>query len=1089
MLSRRILISFLYTLLFSITGWAQQTDAFHPFSNDEAWSYVSSEYFDVYYTAGDKAAASKVARYAELARYELGVLYDYKPTSRYLIVYADDAVKFLETNISRGRGAPQPATFNLPQMTAFILHPGSNEQLFKEVKREVSQLILREFSYGEGLGASIQRQILFSNPRWFSDGLSEYVAGGWSYEDEMWISNIQSDDLLNLALEGDDYANRIVRKSVWRYVAHEYGEQKLSEIIYLVNISHSIESGVISVLGITLGTLTARWREYITTRTSTRSATRMAVKDIPDTEGMTLKSDQELIGFAFNESQNLFAVYLNKQGTHTLELFSPETQKFVSTPIHSGMGSLESIGLNFQYPIAWSQDGSQLATTFYQNKAFYLAYYDLESKTVSSFPIDSAFDKINSINWSHDGQSIVVSALHEGRTDIFTTKAGEATFKSLTDDAFDNLEPVWSLDDQAIFFASNRDTAVLEAASPNWDNYKRTFDLFKIDRSTLALSLEQLTFSPTINERQPQAISSFELGYISDEFGVRNLHKINVFLKKSEPISNLSSGIEYIQASEKWAAMTIPIAGRRKLMWTATRNLNALRAPEPTLLRLEYLAAYRDQLAREEALEKRADEKAAQFEETEVTEPEPEEEELSPAIEAEEKSEKKPVRYYIFDEEDEPYELARPESVVFGVPDASESSVPYANIFGDLSPPKLEAFRVSGDLPAKNVWAADYVGLGVIYDYIPRFGLELNMGFTDLLKNHRIDAVIRPYLNLKNADAQIRYTYQKKRLDIWGEAGIQSRLYRPDNTSATLDTLIFRYDKAQVKVGATYPLSSFLAVEGSAGFYSLSRKDLNLRRPELRDDSDELVSASVAVRYNKTQHTDGFFYKGLAADLSVESMYSLALSDFAFHTARLQLRHYLPVHKQIVLATQVKSAISIAENRQQSYLGGIDDWIVGHFFDPTGGPVIGNNQVSEDLYKFGFQDFITPVRGFSFNSRKGSKYVLMNTELRIPVTRLLKHSLHSGALYNLEIIPFVDAGTIWDQGNPFSQKNPTDTQIVGSPPVTVLLQTLKSPFLFGFGAGVRTNIVGYSIRLDLSWGVDDSTLQQPVLSASMAKNF
>ena len=80
------------------------------------------------------------------------------------------------------------------------------------------------------------------------------------------INSMEVDDLLEMAFEGNEPIHRLIRKSIWHFITHEYGEQKISEIIYLVNISHSIESGIISVLGINLNTLTARWKEFLTVR-------------------------------------------------------------------------------------------------------------------------------------------------------------------------------------------------------------------------------------------------------------------------------------------------------------------------------------------------------------------------------------------------------------------------------------------------------------------------------------------------------------------------------------------------------------------------------------------------------------------------------------------------------------------------------------------------------------------------------------------------------------------------------------------------------------------------------------------------------
>jgi hypothetical protein len=72
------------------------------------------------------------------------------------------------------------------------------------------------------------------------------------------------------------------------------------------------------------------------------------------------------------------------------------------------------------------------------------------------------------------------------------------------------------------------------------------------------------------------------------------------------------------------------------------------------------------------------------------------------------------------------------------------------------------------------------------------------------------------------------------------------------------------------------------------------------------------------------------------------------------------------------------------------------------------------------------------------------------------------NSLNTNPAYNIELIPFFDIGTTWTQGNPLSQKNPIDTEVINSYPLTITVQTLKSPFLMGFGAGTRLQMFGYS---------------------------
>ncbi|MEM7658630.1 MAG: hypothetical protein AAF399_21070, partial [Bacteroidota bacterium] len=194
---------------------------------------------------------------------------------------------------------------------------------------------------------------------------------------------------------------------------------------------------------------------------------------------------------------------------------------------------------------------------------------------------------------------------------------------------------------------------------------------------------------------------------------------------------------------------------------------------------------------------------------------------------------------------------------------------------------------------------------------------------------------------------------------------------------------------------------------------------------------------------------------------------------------------------KLVIASRVASTINLPKDLRQFYMGDTDRRLHRPvIFQNRERSARVQNQVTDtSLYTVPFLEFITPVRGFLPNTRNGSRYVVANLELRIPLSYLMKRSLPAKSLHNLEIIPFIDAGTVWVDGNPFSQKKPTDTQFIPNGPITVTLQTLKSPFLIGFGSGVRTNVLGWSVRMDLAWGLDDYTLQRPILTSSVAKNF
>ncbi|MEM6804386.1 MAG: hypothetical protein AAF696_23505, partial [Bacteroidota bacterium] len=241
--------------------------------------------------------------------------------------------------------------------------------------------------------------------------------------------------------------------------------------------------------------------------------------------------------------------------------------------------------------------------------------------------------------------------------------------------------------------------------------------------------------------------------------------------------------------------------------------------------------------------------------------------------------------------------------------------------------------------------------------------------------------------------------------------------------------------------------------------------------------------------FDNVKEEEGFEYRGTRVRMGGRSYFSQNAKDFAFHHIHGEVSHFQEIYSKIVLASRVSASFNLPNTATQFYLGSVSNQLALVEFANNNGQPVRNNSVDTSLQNFNFIDFVMPMRGFYPNTRQGSRYIVGNFELRIPLSRLLKSTLNSNALYNLEIIPFLDAGTVWVDGNPFSQKKPTDTQFISTGNISVKLQTLKSPFLIGFGSGLRTNILSYSVRTDIAWGLDDGTLQRPILTVSLGKNF
>jgi outer membrane protein assembly factor BamA len=272
-------------------------------------------------------------------------------------------------------------------------------------------------------------------------------------------------------------------------------------------------------------------------------------------------------------------------------------------------------------------------------------------------------------------------------------------------------------------------------------------------------------------------------------------------------------------------------------------------------------------------------------------------------------------------------------------------------------------------------------------------------------------------------------------------------------------------------------------VGGGAHLALLERKNIELLIPKTIDGTELMTGLRLNLTYDKTRNNGLYIAEGTFATLDVANAYSLNVKGHNFVTAKFDVRKYIPV-KRFQLAGRLSGAWSGGPMQQQFFMGGTNEALFSKFNNPSDFPI-----ESPNLPAMHYMEYVTPVRGFQFNGRNGTKYIAANAELRIPITRIFRNYLNSTPLYNIEVIPFFDIGSTWTKGNPLSQKNPIDTQTIDSYPLTITVQTLKSPFLMGFGAGTRMQMFGYSMRLDLAWGVDDYTILSPRLHLSMGKNF
>ncbi|NTV82707.1 MAG: hypothetical protein HGA23_00220 [Bacteroidales bacterium] len=404
--------------------------------------------------------------------------------------------------------------------------------------------------------------------------------------------------------------------------------------------------------------------------------------------------------------------------------------------------------------------------------------------------------------------------------------------------------------------------------------------------------------------------------------------------------------------------------------------------------------------------------------------------------------------------------------------------------------PKRLNYRVEYSI---NQMAAqlDFTSLNFFYqpfggggDYgINNLGLNgfFQVGMTDLLENHRIIGGFRMPLSLNNIEYLFSYANLTKRLD---KEVLVVRQATENEYYIGFYVFIERFRSYQLYYTLKYPFSPVLAVKGTANFrYQkstfLSTNEFALKEPDL---NEYWGGVKGEVIYDDTKDIGLNLMSGTRFKIFGEYTQVIGeQQDKSMFVVGLDIRNYQKVHRSLIWANRLAASTSFGKNKLIYYLGGVDNWLSPKFLVST--PV--------DLsMNYAYQAMATNLRGFYQNARNGNSFVVYNSELRFPVFRYLyNRPLKSDFLNNFQLVTFGDVGLAWAGKDPYSENNSFYTRYIEDGSLVIMVREQKEPLVGGFGFGARTRILGYFLRGDVAWGVEDRRVNEPVFYLSLSLDF
>jgi hemolysin activation/secretion protein len=294
---------------------------------------------------------------------------------------------------------------------------------------------------------------------------------------------------------------------------------------------------------------------------------------------------------------------------------------------------------------------------------------------------------------------------------------------------------------------------------------------------------------------------------------------------------------------------------------------------------------------------------------------------------------------------------------------------------------------------------------------------------------------------------------------------------------------VYKIQNYEAKYLLKYPFSEVASVRLTANARYDLNSPLSVDQASLEAPNEHDIYGGLKLEYvyDITRSVATNIRYGTRFKLWGEYMQQIDEQQSDFFTFGLDFRHYQKIHRTLVFATRFAASTSLGSQRLVYFMGGVDNWMGAKFDNSI--------QISPNE-NYQFQTIATPMRGFHQNARNGNTFAVLNNELRFPIFKYLaKNPIRSDFISNFMIIGFADIGSAWTGKNPYDLENSFNTTVIDGKNYEVILNNQKEPIVYGYGGGLRSKILGYYVRFDLAWGVDDGVVLKPVSYFSLALDF
>ncbi|MES1215014.1 MAG: hypothetical protein ABUT20_05825 [Bacteroidota bacterium] len=1083
------------------------------------WKYYQTENFNTYFAQDGLELGKYAAQIAETELPKLEEFVEYGLQRRANIVVYNTFDELQQSNI--GIGIDWQNTGGVTKLVnnkMLVSFDGNHDNLRRQVRQGIARILVDNLLFGDDLGEFATNQALLDLPKWLTDGYVAYAAENWSpaMDDETKSALLSGryNNFYQFAFEKPDIAGH----AFWYYFANKYGKNKTTYLLYLSRIYRNLNN---ASLKIAKKKFKEVLKDYMTEEAARYYKDLKGRRSVP--KGQLSVSEEtrkkDFIRFNANPLPRSFtyAVVEFRDGQYKVVLNENFTNRKVLLKLGTRSGDKEQ---NPNYPIlAWDNKGTRLAVIYNSEGKTKLFIYDAINRVKIMKQDMPMFSQIQDMKYMLDANTLLLSAVKSGQTDIFTYKIDKQTVEQITNDVYDDLDASFVAfpNKTGIIYSSNRPSA--DAASSSDSLPAKHFNVFLIDNWNKSdfKQISQLTNMRYGNARYPSQYNTSHFTFVSDENGINNRYAgffkteragLDTLIFIGDEILRNPQPKEVDSLLKDWNKQDIDSVGfvsvtndsayifplsnyQSSLLETRTAGdhtlvsevvkqgdykfLYRLRVDENTLKRRNISAAPTEYVKKLLEEDRKALGKATQFQQAKKDSNAKKQEDFFQNEFQNEKADSGSQVGKVFSAEEIPKEetILKKAKLYEYRPIKFSSDYAVTGFNNNVLVSRFQPYQ-GGNGPVNLSNGDPFNGM-------------IRVGISDLMEDWKIAGGFRISPDLKNKEYIFSTQYLKKRLD-YGFTYYRSSVLNPplydDSTAFDVKefsnlyqfTVAYPFDKVRsLRFNVAYRRDKDVKLAND--FYSES-----LKRPDVRQ-----AYALLHIEYvydNATSKTLNI-WNGLRYKIYLDWNSRIKKDGEDDHPYTFNLgfdaRHYLPIYRNLIWALRAAGDYSWGPEKFIYYLGGVDNWLFPKFNNA--------NRPAPDG-QYAFQSLALNMRGFTQNAANGNNNVVINSEIRVPVfTTFFNKPINNAFLRNFQVVQFVDLGTAWNGAYNKIQR----PSIVYSDPTNPISVLVKAggvgPLVGGYGFGVRSTLLGYFLRLDAAWDMSGFFRGKPLIYFAMGVDF